>query len=288
MNILLSLFLLIQTLNSDLLKIITKKNIKMIKETSFDRYPEGYKVDMIKTYLYNKKGSIVEYSIKRQNNSINQIQFYKYDTSGYLIEKFIKDESSYSRGNSYIIYEYDSNHNMIKQAFLDSARNKLKVYHYKNLNNGQIQVRYEEGNSTDSIIYEYNKNKKLTLVDVYEKGLKTRTYRYTYNSNNLLIKEKTIKNDIKTSICHYTYDSNNRLIKEEEITDGVFDIHTLKYNNNNDLIERIRMDEKGEIKFSQKFKYKYDDMNNWILQEEYLLDFSKPSNKTERIIEYFD
>ena len=167
---------------------------------------------------------------------------------------------------------------------------------------GRFKIYNEKGNKIEENYY--NSNGSLIYKNTYkydEKGNKIEEN--YYNSNGRLYSKTTYKYDEKGNMIEdnfydsddgsliykntYKYDEKGNKIEEYHYDeDGKFNYKTTyKYDEKGNKIEYNDYDSDGRLNSKTTYKYEYDKNNNWTQQVIYANN--KPTQITERIIEYY-
>ena len=207
-----------------------------------------------------KKNDLTEENLKGKVKSITENTYEAVDKFGQIE----KGDVLYDRDFSFTIY--DKNGNKIEYISYDSDGRLDSKYTYKYDENGNMI----EDNSYDSdgLYYKYT-------YKYDEKGNEIECI--SYDSDSRLNFKATYKYNEKGNIIEKNYyDSDGRLNFKA----------TYKYDKKGNNIEYNICYSDGSLdKTTYKYKYEYDKNNNWTQQVTY--ENNKPTQITERIIEYY-
>lgn len=198
---------------------------------------------------------------------LSQIETYKYDEKGNLIEF-----STYWRNSSLhfkLVYKYDENNNKIAELKYDSDSLLFERRYKYDINNKVVEeYYYSDDGHVNYFITRYDINGNIEEYDSYEDGVFQRKDKYKYDANGKKVEECGYRND-STLIYKYAY-KYNKLGKRIAEYSG-FDRYPVergselekkvdwKYNKEGKLI-RIR-DYEGVT----YYKNKYDNCGNMIM-----------------------
>lgn len=141
------------------------------------------------------------------------------------------------------------------------------------------ELKYENNEFKDSVIYTYNSKYKLIKEVLYHKGKPLLVYKYLYNQLDELIRSNCLEfGETLVDYNLYEYDSNSNLIKLmmydsnldwiEEGEIGLAEIIEYKYDkNNNKTFEKI-LAQDGKTSLME-FNYIYDNLNNLVSSEKF-------------------
>lgn len=320
------------TITNDLTEKGLKGNVKRIREKAYEvksKFGEPEKDKSLSLYLGDPLHPHFDFY---EEETI-------YDRNGYEIEQTQFEEDKKMVAQSQFRLAYDENNNIIernkyvrfnlKDTFSFESKERLdydkkgnmREYKYYD-NNGDLEVRW---------LYEFDNIGNVITIKCYKKNYlskeldKSSESYYEYNDKNQRIKlhnqnvtsvsMNTGKpSDIDERIIIYKYDSKGNAVEMTEIfgvkksfespnaikydTIDVF----LKYNNYNDIVEKMSVQRKKVLDFKlffsngikeyynptkiNYFKYEYDSFDNWTKKTEYD-KYKEPIKITEREIEYY-
>ncbi|HXK81635.1 MAG TPA: hypothetical protein PLO05_05720 [Bacteroidales bacterium] len=207
-----------------------------------DNKPTGREALLMDTY-YNSEGQMDILLYYNAQGNAERFTKFMYDDYGNKTEE-VRFEADSSLING-IIYSYNENHHLIKQADYDSAGNILSIHRYEkigdslilkvaSLPNGKLiyskkhlyqvpidngilisSVTYDnEGNLLDSVHYEFNDDNRVSFKEVFNftnnKEIQETT-KYSYNNNGAVSKIQTNSNNI-VEITNIEYDDFGNII----------------------------------------------------------------------------
>jgi hypothetical protein len=155
----------------------------------------------------------------------------------------------------------------VKESFGDLEKSDLVFRQWK---------RYDDdGNETE--FNHYDKDGVLEWKQKYiydDDG--NNTEMNTYDKDGELISKYKLKDDDDGNETEFNhYDKDGELETSEKY----------KYDDEGFLTESFTYDKDGNLEMMYKHKYEFDEKNNWIVKT--LYEYDKPTNITEREIEYY-
>lgn len=244
-------------------------------------------------YKYDSNDNLIERYDKRGDSIV-----FKYDNSKHVIEEenFDSNKLVYK-----VTYKYDDRGNKIEKREY-SHENKLessKVYKFDRSGNETEAYNHYfniQGTSDSRVTYKYdNRNNKIEK-DSYEPDsvLKWKgTYKYddsghviedgSYHYN----RDKTLTDQMADCTNKYKHDEKGNIIEKiyTNKSTGLSYKSTFKFDARGNLIEFCKYNDKGKLIESEKSRYTYDEVGNWV--KEIDIENGEPLSITERQIEYY-
>lgn len=228
---------------------------------------KDYSEDYSYTYTYDANDNMLtERYVDKLDPEYNYTSVYTYDAQG----NTLTDKTEYDEGNSYTYtYTYDADGNCLKETSLGPSYNSETTYTYDaNGNTLTCKTVYSDGDYS-SYTYTYDENGKLTSYAYeYRYGdeiyWSKNTYVSTYDEEgNLLssVTETTDQDGTERRETLYSYNGNTTTIRT--ITDGVTEIDTYTYDDNDNLLEWVNVSGTDRT----RTVYTYDDGNKILSRE---------------------
>ncbi len=217
--------------------------------------------------------------------------FQKYDEQNNLIEYHQLNPSTKEIRNLYKYLNYKDQTATLIEIY--NHENELTGYTKQSLNSlNEIDTAYTylASNELSGIqIFKYDINKNLkSQIDSSFKYNRTLKWEYEFNSQNEMMKRIAYDRDGKLRDTRtYKYDENGKEY-ESDLTraNGDFTLFKSIYNEEGDLTDNIWYDKEGSIKNHTKFKYAYDEFDNWVTKQRSTNE-EDVSYIWERKIEYY-
>lgn len=224
-------------------------------------------------------------------SSCDKIGYDRFETKSYHLKGNVKSVKEVA---------YEITH---RSGRITKTKENRKTYY--NFNNGKI-TDYEISDNSEKYLYSYSKNGKILHItsDVLKE------YTPYFNDNEDLHREEYVQTDGFAYTINYEYNSAGNIISRLEKSNIQTKHYKYKYNSS-EILENITItigdnteiiqqcDSLGNIisedhytlnpkKITQKYiyKYKYDDIGNWLLQTKY--SNNKAILLTERVIDYYE
>lgn len=209
-----------------------------------------------KIFNYNKQGLLTQKWIAYKTDTAINIE-YLYDSNDNLIK--VLETNLVDKTSSEYYFIYDEKWNLLRKSSIYSG-NYLTLYNYDSL--GRI-------------------SEELMVKEDILNGKK----KYSYLKNSLLESSILIKAPDVNSLITYQYNNKNQLsnMSVNSTFTNRKDSSLFVYNKKGDLIEKKYTTSKGNN--ITKFKYSYDNNDNWIKKIEYVN--GKIFNEITRDIQYY-
>lgn len=244
---------------------------------------------------HNENEDITNISSFAAENKLEMKSIFIYDEKGNILEQIA---DTYRRGHTQkkSLHTYDEEGKKIAIEIYENGILVSKTT-LKNDEKNSTEIDYDEdGNITRKIEKLFDENKNIITRKVYERGKLIIIEENSYDENGNLcekivdnLKTKVQIREIKryndfNKVVEYSrrftgnsnlyfklifeYDEKGNLIKEYKISDeeegsvSYSDIHTYKYDGQNNVLEECEYDEEGEI--YRKITYEYDERGNEI------------------------
>jgi len=252
-------------------ELIERERIKSLKIKSQIEYDysyingnvssKGYKSSITK---YNTDGTMSDLIFFWEDGKIFMSYKYKYNQDKYLIEEiFYENDLDGSITNEKYIYEYDNYGNNILREFYSN-----NIFEYK-------------------IIYKYDINRFCISQTQYDKDGVVENEKNFKPDNNYNDKEQ-VEYSGSGKIIHtvkYEYDDYGNMISKIKYDSigNIVESQTKKYLKNGMVIEELHY---YKIVGENKYTYKYDDNNNLIERIKYN-EYNEPEVRTRVAYEYY-
>ncbi|MDX2360158.1 MAG: hypothetical protein QNK23_05100 [Crocinitomicaceae bacterium] len=274
-------------------------NNRLFSQCLYDEFDSlGQK---IQEFLYTRSSdgnlrNVFKYTFEPSNKRLIVSSLYGNDTSVVLSTDYFKLDSI-SRviehnivgkyGTSTITYDYVNRNTYLRNSSYADSSTYSKCY--VNGINETIEYSYHpRKNQVDTTVRVYNDEGYLiSCINFPYEDFNGSKYKFTYSNNVLESSEYFTLDNICLSLSKY--DTNGLLIERHDYNLDGRETSFIKYqyNSNRDLMFMI--DERKSNEINTRYRYTYDQFNNWIYMEKTDYAYGTPSiNVYTREIIYFE
>lgn len=283
--------------SQDLLELGLSGKVKSVKEKSYsatEKFGEIVKIqekrenpfDSDFFASYNESGKILEKEDYNLNGSLKWRHEYLYDEQGNRIASNVYDSNGKLSGKE--IYEYDELQNLINKKYynLDYLFNGVneRLTNNDNYIYNEKGLLIEETGGDVKFVNKYDNSDNLIDKDFFYNGRLNSKEVFEYNQKGQKISEKFYDSDGQlSSEKKFLYSNDEKLLEENTFHSGKK--FTVKYDQNENILEEIEYKSDGTPIIKKSYKYIYDKNKNWTKKTVY--KNLTPAFILEREINYY-
>ncbi|HEX5001082.1 MAG TPA: hypothetical protein VFW78_01190 [Bacteroidia bacterium] len=255
---------------------------KLISEIKYD--PETGLPEK-NEYSHDDQGRLIKHVMILEHDGISETFEYNRDEKGRVVNelKLYGDDPGEQTVYEYLAHEHpvkiekfdaDGDAESVETVTYNEKDLPVELLHYNN-----------EGNLEERTVFTYNEADKpvgRTTYDAEDAVLKTMTLRYNDKGELVRVTEKNAEGVVISDVIT-AYDAKGNVI-ERKVRD--FHSRTLQfhYDDNNNCIEEVMLDENGNLIMKNTFEF--DDENKLISESGYYMDMNRSQEGANTMARY--